>query len=276
MYTSKPSYHAERPSANGHGATTYADTDELHAAHADALRHLERAQRELLGERNAHAATRDRCKAAEAELQATQEFIANPNLKPIEKVVALNALYLAGAGPGRPASERVSEYTRVSRYRVAKRACVSPTQAGTYIRALHKAGLLRKRIIREYIDPAEMDEPDEDGNMLPGIRNRMLLAPTEGADWMRTWANPRQIGALGRSERLDKDKDHQSEKRAKIAAIMKAIDECPLCHSTDIDRMTLVCGHCHASIETKDLPDAPRGGKRRRGAGDDGQGQCKK
>jgi hypothetical protein len=189
---------------------------------------------------------------------ATHGLLTNPNLNPAQKVVGYCALLATGAAPGRPATDRNAEFTEVTRGLIAKAAGVSPAQASAHVESFVNAGALRKRIRREHLKPEDTrrPKPGEKPKRQPPVINHLLLAPSEGANWMRTWADPRQMGPLPRPERLERSKKRTAEHRAKLIA-----GQCPHCRSTDVNDLDLYCRHCGKSTSIVDLPDATKGGR---------------
>jgi hypothetical protein len=236
--------------------TGYADADaDGRLSLGEALCRIEQLQRALLGEQLRHDETRQRLAAAEAELRSTQDLLANPRLRPVQKIVAYNALTAAGAAPGRAAADRGSEFTEVRRDLIALRSCVSVDQVSAHLDAVVAAGLLRKDVRREILRPedAPRPRPGAPARPRPPVLTHMLLAPPDGAAWVGTWADPRQIGPLPEVGRLRKDKTRQGQQRAAIKAILAS---CGHCGCTDVDALELVCRRCGAKTVVADLPDA--------------------
>jgi len=168
--------------------------------------------------------------ATKRELKATQDFLANPNIKPVQKIVSYNALSIAGAAPGRPATERAAEYTDTTRGLVAYRSGMSAGQVGPHIQAAAVAGLIRKQTYRTF-------EIDANGKPIP--RQHARLAPPDGQGWVETWANPRQIKAIAPPQRLLDDRMRKTDARARVKAILA---ECPNCHSPNVELRCKRCG----------------------------------
>ncbi len=173
--------------------------------------------------------------ATKRELKATQDFLANPNIKPVQKIVSYNALSIAGAAPGRPATERPTEYTDTTRGLIAYRSGMSTGQVGPHIQSAADAGLIRKQTYRTF-------ETDAGGKPIP--RQHARIAPPDGQGWVETWANPRQIKAIEPPQRLIDDRMRKTDTRARVKAILA---ECPNCHSPNVE---LHCKNCGCGVIT--------------------------
>jgi len=169
--------------------------------------------------------------AARAELKATQAFLSNPALTPPQKVVAYNTLALAGAAPGRPATERATDFNETNRGLVAHRSGLSRDQAGTHVKAIAEAGLIRRQVYTTR-------EEDEEGRTV--LRKRQRIAPPDGQAWDDTWARPAHIGAIVRTARMDDAKGRAAKQRAEVKALKQILAQCPECGATDVDL------RCHA------------------------------
>jgi len=186
----------------------------------------------------------DTLNATTRELKATQAFLSNPALTPPQKIVAYNALTLTGAAPGRPATDRATEFSETNRGLVAYRSGLSKDQTGTHVKAIAEAGLIRRQVYTTR-------EEDAQGRTI--LRKRQRIAPPDGQDWIETWARPGRIGAIAPSARMETAKENASKQREEVKKLKLILAECPECHSTDVD---LRCHRCGVITPIADIDEA--------------------
>lgn len=199
----------------------------------------------ILIERTLLGAVLDKLNETTRELRATQALLAHPALTPTQKVVSYNALGLTGAAPGRPATERTTEFSETNRGLLAYRSGLSKDQAGTQLKAIAEAGLIRRQVYTVYVE-------DDKGRKLP--RKHQRLAPPNGQAWAETWANPRQIKGIAPSSRMVAAKENAAKQRDEFNKLKTILAQCPACGSTDVE---LRCHFCGVITQVADIPEAP-------------------
>jgi len=194
----------------------------------------------------------DQLTAAQAEIKATREFVTNKNVDPPDKIISLCGLYSVGAAPGRPGVDRSTEYSTVTRARIATAAGMKTTQGGTRLKRICDLKLLDRTVERQ---------KDERGQWTTTVR----LKPPEGKDWAETWANPRQINLKDAAppKAFDEDNKRQGDKRKETKAVLdearKILAECPSCHSQDVDLRCHTCGVITPLADVLDTSRAANG-----------------
>ena len=192
-----------------------------------------------------HSVTRE-LEEMRARVRAERAYMRRSDIAPTDKVIALDTAWELGFAPDSPNPQRPEEWQTVYRARVAGHLGVSEARVGATWQAMTAATWVRSRTLWE--KDATTGEP----------RRRVQLAPPEGLDWQRTWADPVALPPLPKPERLAKDAathaERRSEQNAVVAAARVILAQCPECGSQDVD---LRCHECGTITPLAALPDAP-------------------